>query len=116
MAICGYHGWHDWYLSANLKKSNLDQHLLSGLSPVGVLKKLKNSVYPFNYGDFKTLKRLVNQKKIGIIKMEVCRSTKPNINFLKKIKSLCNKKKIILIFDECTTGFRECLGGLHKKI
>ena len=48
--------------------------------------------------------------------MEVCRSTKPNINFLKKIKSLCSKKKIILIFDECTTGFRECLGGLHKKI
>ncbi len=117
VAICGYHGWHDWYLSANLeKKTNLDQHLLSGLSPVGVLKKLKNSVYPFNYGDFEALKKLVNQKKIGIIKMEVCRSTKPNINFLKKIKSLCSKKKIILIFDECTTGFRECLGGLHKKI
>ena len=117
VAICGYHGWHDWYLSANLeKKTNLDQHLLSGLSPVGVLKKLKNSVYPFNYGDFEALKKLVDQKKIGIIKMEVCRSTKPNINFLKKIKSLCSKKKIILIFDECTTGFRECLGGLHKKI
>ena len=26
------------------------------------------------------------------------------------------KKKIILIFDECTTGFRETLGALHKKI
>ena len=117
VAICGYHGWHDWYLSANLeKKTNLDQHLLSGLSPVGVLKKLKNSVFTFNYGDFEALKKLVNEKKIGIIKMEVCRSSKPNIKFLKKINSLCKKKKIILIFDECTTGFRECLGGLHKKI
>ena len=48
--------------------------------------------------------------------MEVCRSSKPNIPFLKKVKNLCVKNKIILIFDECTTGFRECLGGMHKKI
>ena len=28
VAICGYHGWHDWYLAANLKKGSLDSHLL----------------------------------------------------------------------------------------
>ncbi len=117
VALCGYHGWHDWYLSSNIENnSSLNQHLLEGLNPVGIPKELKNTSFPFKYGDFKGLEKLVNVKKIGIIKMEVCRSTKPNISFLKKIRDLCDKKKIILIFDECTSGFRETLGALHKKI
>jgi len=48
--------------------------------------------------------------------MEVCRSESPNVKFLRKVRELCDKKGIVLIFDECTSGFRECLGGLHKKI
>lgn len=117
VALCGYHGWHDWYLSSNIENnSRLDQHLLKGLNPVGVPKELKNTSFTFKYGDLKALKKLVSEKNIGIIKMEVCRSTDPNISFLKMIRDICNKKKIILIFDECTTGFRETLGGLHKKI
>ena len=48
--------------------------------------------------------------------MEVCRNTKPDIKFLKYIRSIAYKKKIILIFDECTTGFRQSYGGLHKSI
>ena len=52
IAICGYHGWHDWYLSANIKnKKNLDQHLLSGLSTKGVPKNLRGTVYPFNFNN-----------------------------------------------------------------
>lgn len=47
--------------------------------------------------------------------MEVCRNTAPDITFLKKVRNLANKKKIVLIFDECTTGFRQCLGGLHRQ-
>tara|TARA_Y100000590_G_scaffold436911_1_gene558002 strand:+ start:152 stop:2215 length:2064 start_codon:yes stop_codon:yes gene_type:complete len=119
VAICGYHGWHDWYLSTNLnspQKNNLDSHLIKGLDIDGVPKKLKNTVFPFNYGDFSKLHRLVKNKNIGVIKMEVCRNTKPDTNFLKKVRKLANKNKIVLIFDECTTGFRETLGGLHKKI
>ena len=119
VAICGYHGWHDWYLSTNLnfsKKKNLDNHLMKGLNIDGVPKKLKNTVFPFNYGDFRELEKLVKNKNIGAIKMEVCRTTKPNFSFLKKVRNLANKKKIILIFDECTTGFRETFGGLHKNI
>ena len=119
VAICGYHGWHDWYLSTNLnspKKKNLDSHLIKGLDIDGVPKKLKNTVFPFNYGDFDSLQKLVKNKNIGVIKMEVCRNTKPNISFLKKIRNLANKNKIVLIFDECTTGFREAFGGLHKTI
>ena len=114
IAFCGYHGWHDWYLSSNLNNSkNLDKHLMSNLKFKGVVKQLKNTSFPFLYNDFKGLKKLVTQKKIGIIKMEVCRNILPKDNFLKKIRNLCNEKKIILIFDECTSGFRETLGGKH---
>ena len=47
--------------------------------------------------------------------MEVQRYEKPKKIFRKEIRKLCNKHKITLIFDECTTGFRETYGGLHKK-
>ena len=115
VAICGYHGWHDWYLAANLEKSNnLSEHLLPNLNTTGVPNNLKGTVYPFEYNNFKQLRELVSKKKIGIIKMEVSRNYKPKNNFLKKIRKLADKKNIVLIFDECTSGFRECFGGLHK--
>ena len=47
--------------------------------------------------------------------MEVIRNFKPENNFLKKVRKLCDEKKILLIFDECTSGFRETFGGLHLK-
>jgi glutamate-1-semialdehyde 2,1-aminomutase len=117
VAFCGYHGWHDWYLSANLKKKgSLDSHLLPGLDPFGVPKKLKNTSFGFKYGDTNGLKKIVNNQKIGIIKMEVQRNTMPNIKFLKQVRELATKKNIVLIFDECTSGFRQSFGGLHKSI
>ena len=116
IAVCGYHGWHDWYLSANIANtSNLNNHLLPGLDPLGVPKNLKNLVFSFDYNNFDQLKKIVNKEKIKIIKMEVMRNIKPQNNFLKKIRDLCDQKKIILIFDECTSGFRETYGGIYKK-
>ncbi len=116
VAVCGYHGWHDWYLSANLADKNmLDDHLLSGLQTKGVPQNLQNTVFPFHYNRFDELERLVNNHEIGVIKMEVERSTEPENNFLKKVRKLATDHKIVLIFDECTSGFRETFGGLHKK-
>jgi glutamate-1-semialdehyde 2,1-aminomutase len=116
VAICGYHGWHDWYLSANLNnETNLDGHLLPGLSPKGVPRGLLNTVLPFEYNNFDQLTELVNANDIGVIKMEVSRNTGPENDFLKKVRSLATAKGIVLVFDECTSGFRETFGGLHKK-
>lgn len=119
VAICGYHGWHDWYLSANYnskeKKGVLKDHLLPGLSTNGVPKNLKNTTYPFMFNDYKTLEAICNKNKIGVIKMEIFRNYAPKNNFLKKVRNLANKKNIVLIFDECTSGFRETFGGLHLK-
>ena len=116
VAICGYHGWHDWYLSANLSDDkNLDGHLLPGLEPKGVPRNLKNTVFPFGYNQIDELEELVKKHDIGVIKMEVVRSTIPKNSFLQKVKNLANQRGIILVFDECTSGFRENFGGLHMK-
>jgi glutamate-1-semialdehyde 2,1-aminomutase len=116
VAICGYHGWHDWYLSANLgDDASLDGHLLPGLQPNGVPRDLKGTVFPFNYNNFAELEALVNTHDIGVIKMEVVRNHGPEDNFLHKVRQLANERNIVLIFDECTSGFRETFGGLHKK-
>jgi len=116
VAICGYHGWHDWYLSANLgDDAGLDGHLLPGLQPKGVPRSLKGTVFPFKYNNFAELEALVSAQDIGVIKMEVVRNTGPEDNFLHKVRKLATDRGIVLIFDECTSGFRETFGGLHKK-
>lgn len=116
VAICGYHGWHDWYLAANLDDDEkLSGHLLPGLNPVGVPRDLVGTVFPFTYNDFPSLEKLVSKHDIGVIKMEVMRNMGPENNFLQKVRDLASRKNIVLIFDECTSGFRETFGGLHKK-
>ena len=116
VAICGYHGWHDWYLSANLADdAGLDGHLLPGLQPNGVPRNLKGTVFPFIYNNFSELEALVNAQDIGVIKMEVVRNMGPEDNFLQKVRKLATDKGVVLVFDECTSGFRETFGGLHKK-
>ena len=116
IAVCGYHGWHDWYLAANLNNDkSLNNHLLPGLGSNGVLKKLKNSVYTFDFNDFSMLEKLVKNKDIGTVIMEVSRNYMPKNNFLNKVREITKKNKITLIFDECSSGFREKNGGLHLK-
>jgi glutamate-1-semialdehyde aminotransferase len=117
VAICGYHGWHDWYLSANHNGGgdDLSGHLLAGLSPKGVPKNLKDTVYPFNYNNYEELLSIVENNDIGVIKMEVVRNFGPEDNFLHKVRALATEKNIVLIFDECTSGFRETFGGIYKK-
>jgi glutamate-1-semialdehyde 2,1-aminomutase len=116
VAVCGYHGWHDWYLSANLADdSHLDGHLLPGLEPRGVPRHLQGTVLPFNYNDFAQLQALVDaHDDIGVIKMEVVRNDGPQDGFLHKVRELATRRGIVLVFDECTSGFRQTDGGLHK--
>ncbi len=115
--ICGYHGWHDWYLSAIYSKKNyLDTHLFPNLKTEGVPKYLKKYVYSVKYNDLISLKKIINKDKdISSLIMEVERDHKPQKEYLKSVRKLCNEKNICLIFDECTTGFRDVYGGLHLK-
>jgi glutamate-1-semialdehyde 2,1-aminomutase len=115
VAICGYHGWHDWYLAANLGTENtLAGHLLPGLEPKGVPENLRGSVLTFNYNRLDELEALISTHELGAIMMEVSRNFGPEDDFLQKVRNLATKHGIVLMFDECTSGFRQTFGGLHK--
>ena len=76
IAFCGYHGWHDWYLSANVGTENaLGGHLLPGLNPCGVPKALAGTSYPFRYDRLEELEKIVKEhgKDLGVIVMEAVR-------------------------------------------
>ncbi len=116
VAFCGYHGWHDWYLAANLgDEKTLGSHLLPGLAPNGVPRNLRNTILPFNFNRFDELQVLVDQHSIGVIMMEVSRNRDPEPGFLQRVRDLATARGIVLIFDECTSGFRQTLGGLHLQ-
>ena len=115
VVVCGYHGWHDWYLAANLASSqNLDSHLIEGLNPIGVPKGLTGSVIPINFNDYRALDFIERSEDIAAIKIEVARSRKSDPKYLKMLRELCTRKGIVLIFDECTSGFRESYGGIFN--
>jgi len=116
IALCGYHGWHDWYLASNLaNKKALSEHLLEGLSTNGIPKDLTGTVLPFSYNDISEIANIIKNNDLAAIIMEVERSTPPSIGYLEEIRELCDRNNIVLIFDEISSGFRETLGGLHLK-
>jgi glutamate-1-semialdehyde 2,1-aminomutase len=116
VAFCGYHGWHDWYLAANLGDENqLAGHLLPGLEPNGVPQSLNKTIFPFTYNRFNELQEIAERHNPGVIMMEVSRNIPPEEGFLEKIRELADKKGMVLIFDEISSGFRQTFGGLHKQ-
>lgn len=116
VAVCGYHGWHDWYLAANLQSGALDDHLLKGLQINGVSAGLQDSVLPFKYGDLDSFLKIISSVNLAAVIMEVGRSTAPDIRFLSTIRKKCSERGIVLIFDECSSGFRSNLGGMHLEL
>ena len=112
VAVCGYHGWHDWYLSLNLADPNgLDSMLLPGLEPNGVPSQLAGTTHAFSYGDLEGIRQLASEKDLAAIVLEVARGAEPNTTFLSALRELCSSLSIVLVFDECTSGFRETLAG-----
>jgi len=116
VAICGYHGSHDWYLSANLNgKNNLEGLLLSGLDPAGVPKELEGTTLPFHYGKIDELQMLVDKyDDIGVICIEVQRGEKADLPFLNEVRVIANQINAVLIFDEISSGFRLSVGAIYK--
>ena len=114
--VCGYHGWHDWYLAANLTKGDpLAGVHLHGLDPAGVPRDLAGSNLIFKYNDIDRFEELVreNDGRIAAVIMEPIRNDYPSDGFLEKIRSVTSEKGIILVFDEISSGFRLCTGGSH---
>ncbi|MBI9082618.1 MAG: aminotransferase class III-fold pyridoxal phosphate-dependent enzyme [Desulfobacterales bacterium] len=115
IAFCGYHGWHDWYLAANLKSDMLGNHLLPGLDPTGVPKGLTGTALPFRYNHIEELQDIVvhNRGELAAIVMEPIRSDQPIPGFLEGIRAIADEIEAVLIFDEISAGFRINTGGAH---
>jgi len=114
--FCGYHGWHDWYLSSNIaNKKSLNGHLLPGLNPLGVPRGLRGTSFPFYYNDKKAFLKLIKQHKneIGAVVVEPIRNHYPQKGFLETIRKVTRQLDIVFIIDEITAGWRMTVGGAH---
>jgi len=114
VAFCGYHGWHDWYLSANIARDqNLDGHLLPGLEPRGVPRSLGETAIPFSYNRLDELEAIVRDHEVAAIIMEPVRHQEPAPGFLEGIRRIADEIQAVLVFDEITTGWRVRIGGAY---
>ena len=119
VAFCGYHGWSDWYLAANLVgQDTLQGHLLPGLAAEGVPKGLAGTALPFEYNHPEELQALLDQHpgEFAAIIMEPIRQYDPEPDFLPTVRRLADENGCVLIFDEVTVGFRYALGGAEEVL
>jgi glutamate-1-semialdehyde 2,1-aminomutase len=116
IAFCGYHGWQDWYLAANLGSGDLlNGHLLPGLQPAGVPAGLAGTALPFHFNAPEELEAIVSGQggRLAAIVMEPQRGSPPAPGFLERVRELASSSGAVLIFDEVTAGFRLTTGGIH---
>ena len=114
----GYHGWNDWYLAANLSDgSGLDGQLMPGLEPNGVPRGLTGTAIPFDANNIESLQEKVKgqENKIAAIIIEPARGEDAPTGYLKALRELASEIGAVLLFDEITSGFRMCAGGIHRN-
>ena len=113
----GYHGWHDWYQSANyLVDPESGEFPFAGIEPTGVPKALAGTAIPFIYEDIDNLRQLFEENKgeVAAVMMEPMRSERPKDGYLEAVKDLCHANDALLIFDEVSSGWRISLGSAQE--
>jgi glutamate-1-semialdehyde 2,1-aminomutase len=119
VACCGYHGWQDWYLAANLGDSAaLDGHLLPGLQPLGVPRELQGTAVPFRYNDLAAFHAAVERLggRLAAVMMEPMRSEEPRDGFLQKVAAACRQAGAVFVVDEVTSGWRHGFPGACARL
>ncbi|MCB1244615.1 MAG: aminotransferase class III-fold pyridoxal phosphate-dependent enzyme [Verrucomicrobiae bacterium] len=109
IAFCGYHGWSDWYLAANLADDkSLDGHLLPGLTPLGVPRELSGTAVPFRYNDPLAFQQALDKlgDNLAAVVMEPMRSEVPRDGFLQTVLDECHRRGAVHVLDEVTSGWR----------
>jgi glutamate-1-semialdehyde 2,1-aminomutase len=126
VAICGYHGWYDWYLAANLgQDDSLRGHLLPGLEPLGVPRQLRGTALTFHYNNRDEFQNILDDcgddprsdaSSLAAVIMEPCRYHNPEPGFLEFVRDSAHRHGALLIFDEITIGWRMHFGGSHLRL
>ena len=114
----GYHGWTDWYLAANLAdESGLDGQLMPGLEPNGVPRGLTGTAIPFHFNDIDSLREAIRGKEseIAAIIIEPARGEEAPDEYLKTLREIASEIGAVLIYDEITSAYRMCAGGIHRR-
>jgi glutamate-1-semialdehyde 2,1-aminomutase len=103
VAVCGYHGWQDWYIGSTSRN-------------LGVPSSVRDLTHSFTYNDLDSLGQLFEKcpDQIAAVIIEPMNSTEPNNGFFEGIKELTLRNGAILIFDETITGFRYANGGAQE--
>ena len=115
----GYHGWHDWYQSANyLADPESGEFPFAGIEPIGVPQVLAGTAVPFVWGDLTALESLLDEHtgQVAAIMMEPLRSELPPPGYLEGVKALAKAHDVILIFDEISCGWRMHIGGAQAYV
>ena len=103
VAVCGYHGWHDWYIGTTTRN-------------LGVPEAVQNLSHTFNYNDATSLQALFNgyPGQFAAVVMEPIGVIDPNDGFLEDVQQMARQAGAVLIFDEIVTGFRLAMGGAQE--
>ena len=103
VAVCGYHGWQDWYIGSTARN-------------LGVPKSTRDLTHVFNYNDIDSLNKIFKEypDQVAAVIMEPMNTTEPLDGFLEKVKELTHNNDAVLIFDETITGFRYANGGAQE--
>ncbi len=115
--FCGYHGWHDWYQSANyLVDPESGEYPFAGIEPIGVPRVLAGTAVPFTYGDLDMLSDLLKkyEGQVAAVMMEPARSELPPPGYLESVKRLAHEHDALLVFDEVSCGWRLRIGGIQE--
>jgi glutamate-1-semialdehyde aminotransferase len=98
---CGYHGWHDWYISVTDRSG-------------GVPSDVKDLTFTFNYNDMESVLDGLDDDTACVI-LEPVAFEAPRDSFLHQLRNVCDERGIVLVFDEMWTGFRLDLGGAQAR-
>jgi len=103
IAVCGYHGWQDWYIGSTSRNKGVP----------GVVSDLTKS---FGFNNLESVKEIFEQNpgNVAAVILEPMNLSWPEANFLEEVRALCTKQGSVLIFDETITGFRFSKGGAQE--
>jgi len=101
IAVCGYHGWQDWYIGSTTRD-------------LGVPQSVKELTHKFEYNNIQSLEKIFQEQELACVIMEPMNIEYPKDGFLKGVKELAHKNNALFILDETVTGFRYSLGGAQE--